>query len=159
MLHFDEKFWLAIAFFTFLGLVIRFAWPIIRKSLDDNSKKIAQEILAAKEMKENAEKLLSKAEIIYKEAVLFSEKLVKDTQEEVKQLTAEAQKLLDDEVAKRKATALSRIKNEEESAIRELKTKIVNSALGKLANELSLDQSGHDKVIEKALNNFGKTVH
>jgi F-type H+-transporting ATPase subunit b len=159
MIHFDEKFWLAIAFFSFVALVVKYALPLIRKALDDSSKKIAEEILAAKEMKENAEKILEKAEQLYKDAISFSEKLIKDTEDEVQKLAAESEKLLADELAKRKAAALGRIKSEEEAAIRELKVKIVDSALKKLSNELDLNKEGHAKLIDKAVNNFGKTVH
>lgn len=159
MFHFDEKFWLAIAFFSFFTLVVKYFWPLIRKGLDDSSKKIAEEILAAKEMKENAEKLLSKAEQLYQDAISFSEKLIRDTEDEVKKLAAESEKLLSEELTKRKTAALDRIKFEEESAVRELKVKIVNSALGKLANDLNLSKEDHEKLVEKAVNNFGKTVH
>ena len=51
---FNEKFWLAIAFLTFVGLIIKYVGPKITKSLDQKSKEIAEEILAAKEMKEKA---------------------------------------------------------------------------------------------------------
>jgi F-type H+-transporting ATPase subunit b len=159
MFHFDEKFWLAIAFFSFVALVVKYVWPLIGKALDANSKKIAEEILAAKEIKENAEKLLLKAEQLHKDAVLFSQKLIKDTEDEVRKLAIESENLLKEELSKRKAAALGRIKSEEESAIRELKIKIINSALGKLSNELNLNKEGHEKLVEKSLNNLGKTVH
>ncbi len=159
MFHFDEKFWLAIAFFTFGIFAAKYLWPLLRKGLDNSSKKIAEEILAAKEMKRNAEKLLAQAEKLYQEAALFAAKLVKETEDEVRKLADESHQLLADEVSKRKAAALDRIKAEEESAIRELKIKIVNSAIGKLMAELNLNQEGHEKLIEKTLNNLGKTLH
>jgi F-type H+-transporting ATPase subunit b len=159
MIHFDEKFWLAVSFFSFFGLAAKYLWPIIGGRLDNGSKKIAEEILLAKKMKEDGEKLLAKAEEIYKDAVSFSEKLIKDTEDEVRKLASESEKLLAEEVAKRKKIAIDRIKFEEEFAIRELKAKIVNSALGKLANDLSLNKEDHEKLVEKAVNNLGKTVH
>jgi len=159
MIHFDEKFWLAIAFFSFFALVIKYAWPLIRKALDNSSKKIAEEILTAKEMKEAAEKLFIEAQQLHEDAVSFSKKLIKDTEDEVQKLANESEKLLEEEVAKRKKIALDRIRFEEEFAIRELKSKIVNSALGKLANELNLNKEDHEKLVEKAVNNLGKTVH
>lgn len=159
MIHFDEKFWLATAFFSFFALVVKYVWPLISKGLDSSSKKVAEEILAAKEMREDAEKLLIKAEQLYKDAVSFSEKLIKDTEDEVQKLAAESKKLLEEEVNKRKKIALDRIRFEEEFAVRELKAKIVDSALGKLANELNLNKEDHEKLVEKAVNNFGKTVH
>ncbi len=154
-----EKFWLAVAFLSFVTLMIKYVWPLLAKALDSKSKSIAEEILAAKEMKDGAEKLLAKAEKLHHEAVLFAQKLVKDTENEVQKLIAESQQILDEELAKRKTAALDRIKFEEESAIRELKIKIVNSALGKLTKELDLGQEGHEKLIEKTLNNLDKTVH
>lgn len=157
-MHFDEKFWLAVAFFTFVALMAKYVWPIIAKSLDAGSKKIAEEILAAQEMKKEAEKLLAKAEKIHKEASAFAKKLTKDTETEVKKLTLESKKLLEEELVKRRATALDRIKLEEESAIHDLKVKIVDSAMGKLTTELNLDKEGHKKLIEKSLNNIGKVT-
>ena len=59
---FNEKFWLAIAFVAFLALLLKFARTAITKSLDDKSKAIAEEILAAKDLKEKAVKLLAHAE-------------------------------------------------------------------------------------------------
>ena len=59
---FDEKFYLALAFLTFLGLIVKFVWPKIADALDANSKKIAQELLEAQELKERAQKLLKDAE-------------------------------------------------------------------------------------------------
>ncbi|MBU6141191.1 MAG: ATP synthase F0 subunit B [Proteobacteria bacterium] len=159
MIHFDEKFWLAIAFSFFAALVAKYVWPIISKHLDSSSKKIAEEILAAKQMKESAEKLLTAAEKLYQEANIFSQKLIKDTEDEVRKLAADSQAALEEEIAKRKAAAIERIKSEEGLAIRELKIKIVNSALRKMQNELNLNQENHEKLIEKNLNNFGKTVH
>lgn len=159
MIHFDEKFWLAIAFFSFAALIIKYALPLIRKALDDSSEKIAKEILDAKEMRQNAEKILENAEQLYKDAISFSEKLIKDTEDEVQKIAAESEKLLVDELERRRATALARIKIEEETAIRELKVKIVDSALKKLSSELDLNKEGQAKLIDKALNNFGKTVH
>ena len=84
---------------------------------------------------------------------------MKDTEDEVQKLADESHQLLEEEVSKRRAGALDRIKTEEDSAIRELKVKIVNLALGKLTKELNLNQEGHEKLIEKTLNNLGKTVH
>ena len=58
MFH-DPKFWLAIAFFSFLVLLFKFGRAAIAKSLEAKSKAIAEEILAAKEMKEKAESVIN----------------------------------------------------------------------------------------------------
>jgi F-type H+-transporting ATPase subunit b len=98
---FNEKFWLAIAFFAFIALVIKLAKSSIAKSLDDKSKAIAEEILAAKEMKERALKLLASAEKYNSESLNYSQKLIKDAEVEAQKFLAEAQKSVEDEVAKK----------------------------------------------------------
>ncbi|MBM3579745.1 MAG: ATP synthase F0 subunit B [Alphaproteobacteria bacterium] len=159
MIHFNEHFWLAIAFFCFLGLSVKFVWPLLRKALDGSIRKIAEDILAAKEARQEAEAMLRKAEKICSEASAFADKILKDADAEIAKMVAEAQKDLEEEVVKRKASALSLIKIEEENAIRELKVKIINSSLGKLAKELKLTEQDRDKLADKALTNFGKTIH
>ena len=58
---FNEKFWLAIAFLSFVALCIKYVLPKINKALDTKSKKIAEDILMAKKLREQAEKLLEEA--------------------------------------------------------------------------------------------------
>ncbi len=154
MLHFDEKFWLAIAFFAFATLIIKFVWPLIAKGLDNKSKKIAEDILTAKDLREKAEKLLASAEKYYQESTDFAQKLLKDAEDEAKKLAADSRDTLEKEVSKKTAAALERIKIEEESAIREIKTKIVSTAIDGLSSKMDLDQKIHENLVEKSIKNF-----
>ena len=43
----NEKFWLAIAFLSFVALIIKYVGPIIAKALDNKSKKIEHFRLSA----------------------------------------------------------------------------------------------------------------
>ena len=70
---FNEKFWLAIAFTSFVLLILKYVRPLIIKALDNKSKQIAEEILAAKEMKEKALRLLERAEKSYEDSINFSQ--------------------------------------------------------------------------------------
>ena len=151
---FDEKFWLAIAFFSLLILIIRYALPKIAKSLDDKSKSIAEEILAAKEMKEKAQKLLNDAEKFYQESLSYSQKLAKDAEAEAQKLANESAQMLEAELKKKTAAALERVKMEEERVIREIKLRVVNEAMEALSQNLGLDEKSHEQVVEKALKNF-----
>src|SRR3989338_8087571 len=133
MFHFDEKLWLAIAFFSFLALIIKYVWPLIAKALDNKSKQIAEEILQAKEMKQKAE--------------LEAQKLIKETEH-----------VLKEELKKKTNAAQDRIKTEQESAIRTIKSKIILDAMSLLSKDLGIDQNGHEKLTEKSLKNF-ETIH
>jgi F-type H+-transporting ATPase subunit b len=155
---FNEKFWLAVAFLGFVTLIIKYVGPKITKALDAKSKKIAEEILAAKELKEKAVKLLERAEKYYQESEKFAQKLVKDAEDESQKFVAEAKQLLEDEVSKKTAASLARIKLEEESAIREMKVKIVASAIEKFSASLNLDQKNHEELVVTAVKEFGEKL-
>ena len=157
---FNEKFWLAIAFATFILLLLKLARKAIGKSLDDKSKLIAEEILAAKELKERAVKLLANAEKFSQESTSFAQKLIKDAEIEAQKFLAEAQKSVEDEVAKKTAAAAERIKQEEALATSHVKEKIVSEALkeveAKLQKNLSDQQS--NSVLNKAIQDLGQNI-
>jgi len=157
----NEKFWLAIAFLSFVTLIIKYVGPKIAKALDNKSKQIAQEILAAKELKERAEKLLAKAEKYYQESVTFAQKMVKDAEDESQKFIAESKEMLTAEIGKKTAAALDRIKMEEELTVREIKIKIVSSAIKNLSTNITkeMDDKAHNSVVSKATQNFEKIIH
>jgi len=157
---FDERFWLAIAFFSFVLLVIKHVVPMITKQLDSKSKEIAEELLSAKEMKESAARILAASEERHKEAVIFSDKLIKDSVIEAQKYFEEALKLAEVEIAKKMVAVENRIKQEQESAVREIKVKIIDSALRAVENNLqNLQKNQSNSLITKAVNDVSKLVH
>ncbi len=151
---FDEKFYLALAFLTFVGLIIKFVWPKLAAALDANSKQIAQELLEAKELKERAEKLLKDAEKFYQDSLTYAEKLVRDAEVETKQITELARNDLAAEIQKKTDAAIARVKLEEERLVRELKLKIVENAIAEISQNLDFDASEHDKILVKSIKNL-----
>jgi F-type H+-transporting ATPase subunit b len=160
MLH-DPKFWLAIAFVTFIALIVKFAKTFILKSLEAKSKAIAEEILSAKEMKDRAAALLKKAEKYAKDSENFATKLLKDAEDEAKKFAADAAKMMENEIAKKTAASIERIRMEEVIAIREIKSRIVNLAIADLSQNISkeLNAESHDQLVTKALGDFEKVIH
>jgi F-type H+-transporting ATPase subunit b len=159
MFH-DPRFWLAIAFITFIFLILKFARSSILKALEEKSKIISQEIEAAKDMKERAEALLAKATKYEEDSELYAAKLLQDAEDEAKKFAAESKKIIESEIAKKTAASMERIRMEEVSAIREIKARIINSAIGDLSQNISkdLDSKDHDKLITKALEDFEKAI-
>lgn len=158
---FNEKFWLAVSFTAFVIYIIKYVRPLILKALDNKSQQIAAEILAAKELKEKAIKLLAKTEKYQKDSEEFAQKLIKDAEIEAQKFAIQAREAVETEIAKKTAAALERIKIEEASAIREIKTKIIASALFSLNNSLSkeIDKKSHDRLIFNAADNLKKVIH
>ncbi len=155
---FNEKFWLAIAFISFVSLIIKYVKPLLIKALDNKSKQIAEEILEAKEIKEKALRLLERAEKSYEDSINFSQKIIKDAEIEAQKFAAESQKIIEQEINKKTAAALDRIKLEQDSAIREIKQKIISAALQIFSKnvEKETDRNQHDLLISRAIENFEK---
>jgi F-type H+-transporting ATPase subunit b len=152
---FNEKFWLAIAFFSFLGLLIKFVFPKIAKNLDAQSKKIAEDILEAKKLREGAQKLLEEAQIFHKYSIEHSQKIITDAIEEAKKIEINSKKSLEDQIKKVSDIALERLKSEEESAIRQVKINIINEAIEQFST-IKFKDDEQNKIIEKALEKISK---
>ncbi len=152
---FDEKFWLAIAFFSFLGLLIKFVFPKIVKNLDAQSKKIAEDILEAKKLRETAQKLLEEAQVFHKHSVEHSQKIITDAIEEAKKIEINSQKSLEDQIKKASDIAMERLKSEEESAIRQVKINIINEAIEQFS-AIKFRDDEQNKIIEKAIEKISK---
>ena len=156
----NEKFWLAISFTTFILLLIKFVRPQMTKALDDKSKAIGEEIMAAKEMKERAIQLLAKAEKYSAESASYAQKLIQDAEAEAQKFSAEARQMLDQEISKKTAASIERIKLEEIGAIRDIKTKIVAAAMENLSENIAakMDQKNHGQLIDRATQDFEKVI-
>ncbi len=150
----NEKFWLAIAFFSFVALIIKKFGPNIANALDAKSKAIVQDIVNAKEAKKNAENLLIDAKKIHEESIANAKNLIDQADEEAKNLLLNAQELLKQEIARMTNLASQRIKVEEETAIREIKTKILLSALSQLQENSIVNPDEHNKIIDNSIKNF-----
>lgn len=157
----NEKFWLAIAFLTFVVLVTKYFGPAILKALDNKSKEIAEEILAAREMKKKAEQLLAEAEKYYQESLQYSKNLLREAEVESQKFISESQKMIADEINDRTELAIGRLEIEETLAIREIKTRILASAIKTVAENLNknMNKKHHDHLISQATKDFGKIIH
>lgn len=156
----NEKFWLAVAFAAFILLLLKLARPHMTKALDGKSKAIAEEIMAAKEMKERAIKLLAKAEKYSEESASYAQKLIKDAEAEAEKFATEARQMLELEISKKTAASIERIKLEEVSAIRDIKTKIVAAAMENLSENIAakMDQKNHEQLVAQATQDFEKVI-
>jgi F0F1-type ATP synthase membrane subunit b/b' len=113
-----------------------------------------------KELKEKAIQLLAKAEKYQKESEKYSQKLMKDAQDEAQKYAEESKQMVEVEIAKKTAAALNRIQIEEASAIREIKSKIVTLAIANLSQNISkeLTSANHEQLFAQAMQDLEKTV-
>lgn len=160
MIHFDEHLLLAISFFTFLLLAIKYAFPKIVELLDNQSADIAKELTEAKELKEKATKLLEAADNYHKESQNFAKKLLEDAQKEADKFLEDAQASIARDLEKKTAAAQTRIQYAEERALKQLQESIIASAIAEIQKEAEagLDKKQSDYIIQEAAKTFEKVA-
>ncbi len=150
----NEKFLLAIAFFSFVALVIKYYGPKIANALDNKSKSIAQDIISAKEARKKAEELLVLVQEMQDKSIIDAKRLILEAESESKNLLQNAQDLINQEIARMTLLASERSKAEEEASKREIKTKILLSAIAQLQEKSALNADEQNKIIDKSIKNF-----
>ena len=151
----DPRFWLAISFCIFLALLIKYVFPKIAAALDSKTKQIADQISAAKQMRESAEQLLLEAKKHHDESLQYCHKLIENAKDEAEKLLADSQRALEEELSKKTNLAKEKIKLEEEKAIREIKTEIIRSAITAIENKATnLSGNSTSEISKKAISNI-----
>ena len=150
MIH-DPKFWLAISFIVFVILMIKYALPLILKSLDSKVIKITNLLKDAEDSKKKADQLLKDAEKYLEDSVKFGDQIVKDAAIESQKITEDYIVSVKKEIAKKLSVSEERIKSSEERIVREIKSKIVESAINAIAN--NIDDVADEKALDQATKN------
>jgi F-type H+-transporting ATPase subunit b len=159
MFH-DPKLWLAISFLVFLSLMIKYIFPFLTRALNNKQKQIADNINQAKSMKEQAEKLLEDAKKYNEESLAYSKKLIEEAKVSASKLLADSQKSIEEEITKKMDLTKDRIRLEEEGAIREIKSNIINAAIKTIEERATkLSDNSAMSITNKAIDNIGKVVH
>ena len=84
------EFWVAVAFFGFVGLLIYYRVPaMIGKALDDRAEAIRQELDEARRLREEAQELLADYQRKTREAEEEAKAIVEQARREAEALSAE----------------------------------------------------------------------
>ena len=153
MLFHDPKFWLAISFTIFVIFIAKYVVPVILKIIDDKIAKIAGNLKEAEELKQKAEKFLSDAKKYHEDSIKMADQLIQDSHKESEKIILDCKKAVEVEIGKKLAAAEDRINSHEERIIREIKAKIVKSAvvaieenIHKIADNKSLDEVAKNSI-------------
>ena len=160
-MHFDEKFWLAIAFLTFTALILKFVGPAISKMLNAASQKIVDEMSKAREMRKKAAELLVQAEKFHQESSEYAKRMIEDAKIEAQRLINLTTEAIESEVKKKTDAVLERVKVEEERAIRDIKSDIILTSIKIMNEQIAKDmgERNHEHLVDQAIKDFAKVVH
>lgn len=152
--EFGLIFWMLIVFLILLGILAKYAWPVILKSVNDRADYIDRGVASAKEaieLKKQAEKdandLLAEAQRKQVEMLQQAQRLKLDIIARAKnEAVAEAQKILE---GARKAA--EQTKRDAETQIRRKIGKLSLEIAGKVLREDLAGQEAQERMVERFL--------
>ncbi|MAL78611.1 MAG: F0F1 ATP synthase subunit B [Sneathiella sp.] len=142
----DPSFWVAVAFFAFLAVLVYYKVPpLIVRQLDARADKIRAELDEAKRLREEAQVLFADYQRRQHEAMQTAEDIVAKAKEDAEILRAQSVKELEIALARRQEMAEAKIRQAEEKAVAEVQGIAVDVAIA-AASKLMQDGMKADKA-------------
>ena len=144
---FEAEFWVAVAFFVFVGLLGYIgAHRMILSSLDQRRDKIKSELDEARRLREDAEKLLAEYQRRQQEAESEAQSIIRSAQAEAERIAAEAHAGMQELIARRTAMAQTKIAQAEAQALADVRAAAADAAV--TAAEKILRETAKGKVAD-----------
>ncbi len=124
------EFWVAVAFFGFVGLLVYYNVPgMITKALDDRADAIRRELDEARRLREEAQQLLADYQRKSREAEDEANAIIEQARREAEALAAETRQSLKESLERRTKLAEEKIARAEAQALNEVRSAAVDSAV------------------------------
>ncbi len=147
---FEAEFWVAVAFFVFVGLLAYIgAHRMILSSLDQRRDKIKGELDEARRLREEAEKLLAEYHRRQQEAESEAQTIIASAQAEAGRIAEEAHAKMREMITRRTAIAQTKIAQAEAQALADVRAAAADAAVA--AAEKILKETAKGKVAEDLL--------
>mgnify|MGYP001263860378 CR=1 FL=1 len=127
---FDESFWVAMAFFAFVGIMIYKKVPnIVAKFLDKRADDIRRELDDARALREEAQALLASYQRKQRDAEAEAPEIVEHANQEARRLTEAAEAQVAETLERRTQLAVDKIAQAEAQAVQEVRNISVDVAV------------------------------
>jgi F-type H+-transporting ATPase subunit b len=153
LLH-TPDFWVAVAFVLFIAIVWRAgAFGAIARALDERSARIRRDLDEARKLREEAEALVAEYRQRRSEAETEAAAIVSAAKTEAEDLTAEAEKRMQEFVARRTKLAETKIAQAEAQALADVRAAAADTAVRAAEQVLSetVKDKAADGLIAKAI--------
>ena len=125
----DPEFWLTIAVLIFIGVVWKPAKRLLIGGLDARAARIRQELDAARNLREEAERALASYQLKQREGLAEAEAIIAHAKAEAERIAAQSARDLEETLKRRQRLAEERIAQEEARALAEIKSVTVDVAI------------------------------
>jgi len=161
-MHFDladPAFWVMIAFFAFVGLILYYKVPrTIGKALDARADAIRHELDDARRLRDEAQSLLADYKRKSLEAENEAKEILEQAKREAEALTAQTRKALQESVERRTKAAEEKIARAEAQAIAEVRSSAVDNAIAaaeKILKSKASEATTAASLVEQGLKELG----
>lgn len=122
-------FWTTVFFLIILFILGKFAWPSILTAVRARNESIRKSLVAAKKAREEMAQLKADNEKILEEAKAERDEMIKEAREAKDTIIAEAREKAAEDASKLLKNAKEAIKNEKRAAISEIKEQIATLSI------------------------------
>jgi F-type H+-transporting ATPase subunit b len=148
---FEAEFWVAVAFFAFVGVLVYFrVHKLLVDGLDQRTARIKAELDEARRLKEEAAALLAQYKRKQHEAEQEAEGLIAGAKAEAERLATEAKAKLEEFLARRTKMAETKIQQAEAQAVADVRAAAADAAVA--AAEKILTRTVKGEVAEGLIN-------
>ncbi|MGD1878006.1 MAG: F0F1 ATP synthase subunit B [Kiloniellaceae bacterium] len=157
----DPTFWVAIAFFVFVGLMVWKASKPILAGIDARGERIKAELDEAQRLREEAQKALAEYKRKQRDAAKEAEDLLANARHEADLLRKQAAEDLKQTLARREKAAIEKIAQAETNALQEVRAQAVDIAIAATAKLLTetVDSTRDQAMVDQAIKNLGPRLH
>jgi F-type H+-transporting ATPase subunit b len=153
----SPEFWVAVSFFLFLGLVLYLGvHKKIGEALDARAAAIAKEIEEARQLREEAEKVLADYRRKEGNAAKEAEDIVQLATKEAEALAAETSRNMKEQFERRMKLAEDKIARAEDEAVREVRAAAADAAIAAaqmvIAEKLTPETA--DKLVKQGIDSL-----
>jgi len=150
----DPTFWVGVAFFSFIGLLVYLKVPaLVAKTLDDRADAIRRELDEARKLREEASALFAEYQRKHKEVEQSADEIVAQARKEAEAFAAETRQALKDSLEKRSKLAEAKIALAESQAMGEVRAAAVDMAIAaaeKIIGE-KLSQKDAERLVDQSI--------
>lgn len=149
----DPEFWLTVAVLVFIGIVWKPAKRMLIGGLDARTTRIRQELDAARNLREEAQRTLADYQLKQREGLAEAEAIIAHAKAEAERSAAQSARDLEETLHRRQRLAEERIAQQEARALAEIRSATVDIAISAARRVIAaeLDEQRGAALIDSAI--------
>lgn len=158
---FDEKFFVALSFVTFIVLAFKPIKAAILKAIDSRIVKVKTDLEEAARLKDEAQALLNKFEKEHRRSLEEVQGILAHAREEAERVNKEAKEILEFALGKRTELAMQKIAQAEANVLTDLKSNALDITMDAARTLIleNLSKEAAEEILSSAISDIDKKLH